>query len=312
MTNSNQIERLGAGPGPVAIPAKPADNRDNFKAVLWALLSVFGASLMTLAVRGVTLELDSRMAVMFRAGLAAALLVVAIILWGKLRRQVQFTRPWSHILRGGLIGVSTNLGFYTLAHIPLAPATVLFFTAPIFATILGTIFHGESIGPRRIAAILVGFSGALIILRPGFDAFHPAMLAALGSSALFAIALSLSRNLANADGALSTYFSSVVMTVIVTLPVALPVWEMPQTSVTWIAVIILVITSATRGVADIQAYRFGEAAILAPVMYLRLVLIGIGAYFLFGETIDLPTGIGAAVIVGATLYIARREAKLKR
>jgi drug/metabolite transporter (DMT)-like permease len=300
------------GPGPTATPIDPAPVQDNFRGLVWAFVSVLGASLMTLAVRGVSLEVDSRMAVMFRAGITSLLIVIGLILFTKLRRQLQFSRPGMHLLRGSLIGVSTNLGFYTLAHIPLATATVLFFTAPIFATILGGIIHKERVGPRRIFAIVAGFCGALVILRPGYEAFHPAMLTALGSSALFAIALTLSRNLANADGAISTYFSSVVITVMVTLPIALPVWEYPSNAWTWFAVAVLVITSALRGVADIQAYRFAEASILAPVAYLRLVIIGIGAFFLFSETIDTPTWIGAMIIIAATLYIARREAALRK
>lgn len=126
MTEQKIPDSLKIGPGPVAVPAAPAAVRDNFKGVIWALISVFGASLMTLAVRGVTLELDSRMAVMFRAGFASVLILLALVLWAGLRQQMQFSKPWSHVIRGGLIGVSTNLGFYTLAHIPLATATVLF------------------------------------------------------------------------------------------------------------------------------------------------------------------------------------------
>jgi drug/metabolite transporter (DMT)-like permease len=235
------------GPGPTAIPLPGAAPRDNKRGLLWALVSVLGASLMTLAVRGVSLELDSRMVVMFRAGLTSLILIAGIILLSRLRRDLRFSKPGMHLLRGTLIGISTNLGFYTLANIPLATATVLFFTAPIFATILGALLHGEKVGPRRIAAIAAGFLGALVILRPGFEAFHPAMLAALGSSALFSIALTLSRNLANADGAVSTYFSSVVITVLATLPIALPVWQVPTTGITWFAVAVLVITSAVRG-----------------------------------------------------------------
>lgn len=300
------------GPGgPTGAPIEPDPNQDNIRAIIWALISALAASLMSLAVRGVVLELDSRMVVMFRAGVIGLLIVVALILVSRLRRQLQFTKPWMHLLRGILIGVSTNLGFYTLAHIPLATATVLFFTAPIFATILGALIHGEKVGPRRIAASIAGFVGAMVILRPGLEAFHPAMLTALGSSALFAVALTLSRGLANADGALSTYFSSVVITALVTLPIAIPVWHYPTAPITWIAVGIVIIASAVRGVADIQAYRFGEASILAPIAYLRLVLIGLGAWVLFAETIDKPTLIGAAIIISATLYIALREAKLR-
>lgn len=303
---------LTPGPGPTAAPFPQPSNHDNFRGILWALVSMVGASLMALAVRGVVEQMDSRMAVMFRAGLTSFLILIAVVIFAKLRRDLRFSRPGLHLLRGGLISVSTNLGFYTIMFIPLTTATVLFFTAPIFATILGVVLHRERVGPRRILAVSAGFIGALVILRPGFDGFHPAMLAALGSSALFAIALSLSRNLANADGALSTYFSSVVITAIVTLPMALPVWHMPTDWITWFAVAILVVTSAVRGFADIQAYRYAEAASLAPIAYLRLVLIGVGAYFLFSEGMDVPTWIGAAIIIGATLYIARREAQLRR
>jgi len=298
--------------GPTAAPIPPAPERDNQRGIFWAFISVFAASLMALAVRGVVADIDSRVAVMFRAGITALVIVIGLILFSRLRKQLKFSRPRLHLLRGILIGASTNLGFYTMMHIPLTTATVLFFTAPIFATILGVIIHKERVGPRRIAAVLMGFTGALVILRPGFDGFQPAMLTALGSSALFAIALTLSRNLANADGVLSTYFSSVVITVIVTFPIVLPVWTLPTNPLIWTGVAILVVTSAVRGFADIQAYRYAEAALLAPIAYLRLVMIGIGAYFIFSETIDTPTWIGAAVIISATLYIAQREAKLRK
>jgi len=298
--------------GPTAAPIPPAPERDNRRGIFWAFISVFAASLMALAVRGVVADIDSRVAVMFRAGITALVIVIGLILFSRLRKQLKFSRPRLHLLRGILIGASTNRGFYTMMHIPLTTATVLFFTAPIFATILGVIIHKERVGPRRIAAVLMGFTGALVILRPGFDGFQPAMLTALGSSALFAIALTLSRNLANADGVLSTYFSSVVITVIVTFPIVLPVWTLPTNPLIWTGVAILVVTSAVRGFADIQAYRYAEAALLAPIAYLRLVMIGIGAYFIFSETIDTPTWIGAAVIISATLYIAQREAKLRK
>lgn len=299
------------GPGPTGVPVTPAPEPDNLRGVAFALLSVLGASLMSLGVRGAALELDSRMIVMFRAGITGLLIVIALVLFSSARRKLSFTRPGLHLLRGILIGVSTNLGFYTLTKIPLATATVLFFTAPIFATILGAMFQGDRIGPRRVAAIAAGFLGALIILRPGFGVFHPAMLTALASATLFSVALTLSRGLAIADGALSAYFSSVVLSVLVTLPLALPVWEIPSLPATWISLGVLILASAVRGVADIQAYRYGVAAVLAPVSYLRLVGIGFGAWLIFGERIDGYTWTGAVIIIAATLYIAKREATLR-
>ncbi|MEO0911692.1 MAG: DMT family transporter, partial [Pseudomonadota bacterium] len=161
-------------------------------------------------------------------------------------------------------------------------------------------------------AVLAGFAGALIILRPGFQELHPAMLAALGSSALFAIALLQSRGLAEADGAFSAYTSSVIITTIISLPLMSGGWGLPQTGLTWGLVLLLTATGVARGVADIQAYRHGEASLLGPITYLRLVLIGGAGYLLYDEIIDGPTLLGAAIIIAATLYIARREAQNRR
>ncbi|MEL6680065.1 MAG: DMT family transporter [Pseudomonadota bacterium] len=297
-------------PGPPDLDATPAQ-RDNLRGLAWILFSVIASSAMSVAVRPVSLEIDTRMVVMLRAGITTGLFVVALPLLWHYRDRMRFTRPRDHLIRGALIAFSTHLGFYTLANIPLATASVLFFTAPIFATILAIFVHGEPVGPRRLAAVGAGFAGALIILRPGFGAFEPAMLAALGSSLLFAMALTMSRGLAQADGPMSTYISSVVITAVISLPVAVPVLDLPQSSYAWIATAVLVIAGGARGVADIQAYRYGDAAVLAPVTYLRLVFVGIAGYLMFDERIDGPTLLGAAIIVAATLYIAQRERAVK-
>ena len=275
-------------------------------------VAVGGASAMTIGVRQASLNVDSRMIVLFRATISTILILIAIGVFAKLRKQMQFTRPWLHLFRGSLIAVSTQLGFYTIANIPIATATVLFFMGPIFATIFSSILHSEHVGPRRWAAVAAGFIGAVIVLRPGFSEFHPAMLTALGSSLLFALALTLSRHLASADGPLATYFSSVVITAIITIPLAAPVFSIPVSGIVWLALIVVVITSAVRGYADIEAYRYGESSILAPVAYLRLVLISMAGYFMFDEVPDMATIIGASIIIAATLYIALREAKLRR
>ena len=298
---------------PVIEPAlAPSFTINNVKGIIWILVSVLGSSAMTIAVRGAALSLDSRMVVLLRSSLTLAILIAGIILFTKLRRQMRFSRPWLHVSRGIMIGISTHLGFYTIATIPLATATVLFFMAPIFATILSVIVHKEQVGPRRIAAIVIGFVGALVIIRPGFGAFHPAMLSAIGSSVLFAAALNQSRGIAEADGSFAALFSSVLATVVVSVPLAAPVFEIPAGLIAWASVFLLVATGALRNVADIEAYRHGEAAVIAPFTYLRLVLIGLAAYWLFDEVPDQFTLVGAVIIIAATVYIARREALLGR
>ncbi|MHA1127949.1 MAG: hypothetical protein ACTSRN_03235 [Alphaproteobacteria bacterium] len=92
----------------------------------------------------------------------------------------------------------------------------------------------------------------------------------------------------------------------------MPVFSIPIGGGIWLAIIVIIITSAVRGYADIEAYRYGESSILAPIAYLRLVLIAVAAYFMFGEVPDTATIIGASIIISATLYIALRETKLRR
>lgn len=304
-------------PDPAIAPLAPpttlaaADTgRDNLRGVAWILVSVAGASIMSVAVRELSGAIDSRMIVLLRSGLSMGAIVALLAVVPRLRGQMRFSRPGLHLLRGTLIGASTHLGFYTLAHIPLAMATVLFFTGPIFATLLSGPLLGDKVGPRRWAAVLAGFVGALIILRPGIGAMHPAMLAALGSSALFAMALILSRGVAQADGPVSTFVSSVAITTVMTLPVMGDAWELPSGALAWGVVGVLVVTGGLRNVADIEAYRHGEASIVGPITYLRLVFIGGAGYVLYNERIDGPTVVGAVIIIAATLYIARRERRI--
>jgi len=290
------------------LPHKP----DNLRAIWWILLSVAGASAMTVAVRDVSADLDSRAILFFRSILATGLLLLGIGFYARFRRQMRFSKPFGHLIRGTLIGSSTYFGFYAIAHLPMATVTVLFFLAPIWATLLAILIHKERVGIRRVLAIALGFSGALVILRPGFASFEPAMLSALASSVLFALALTMSRGLARDDGVASVYFSSVVITAIISLPFAWPVMALPENPRGYAALAIVVAGGMARGYADIEAYRHGEAGILAPITYLRLILVGGAAYFLYQEVPDYYTIIGGIIVTSATLYIAIRESRLKR
>lgn len=297
---------------PLSKPANLPHRADNLRAIWWILLSVAGSSAMAVAVRDVSVQIDSRAIVFLRSAISTGIILLALVLFVRLRKQLKFSSPAKHLIRGTLIAGSTHMGFYAISNLPMATVTVLFFLAPIWATILAIVIHKERIGMRRIAAIAIGFIGALVILRPGFGSFEPTMLVAMGSSMLFALALNMSRGLAQVDGATSAYFSSVVITAIVSLPFAWPVMALPYDARGSIALVVVVIAGAIRGYADIEAYRHGDAGFLAPVTYLRLVLIATAAYFMYNEVPDGPTIIGAVIVISSTLYIALREARLKR
>ncbi|NOR62166.1 MAG: EamA family transporter [Rhodobacteraceae bacterium] len=293
-------------------PPNPPHKVDNLRGIWWILLSVLGSSAMAVAVRDISTQIDSRTIVFLRSAISSGAILLALILFARLRAQLRFSQPMRHLIRGSLIAASTHFGFHAIAKLPMATVTVLFFLAPIWATLLAILIHKERVGPRRIVAITVGFAGAMVILRPGFGSFEPAMLAALASSFLFALALNMSRGLAQVDGATSAYFSSVIITALVSLPFAWPVLALPADMRGSIALSIVVVAGALRGYADIEAYRHGEAGLLAPITYLRLVLIATAAYFMYQEVPDKFTIIGALIVISATLYIALREARLKR
>ena len=164
-------------------------------------------------------------------------------------------------------------------------------------------------GPRRWAAIAVGFLGVIIVLRPDLGTIGFPAIAALASSLIFAFALALSRDVAEADGSLSVFVSSVIITAILSMPIAWNYLSLPFAFWPLAVLAVVIAAGAIRGFADIQAYRVGEASILAPFVYTRIIFIGLGAYLFFGEVPEQAAINGAIIIIAAALYIADRERK---
>ncbi|GLQ36364.1 S-adenosylmethionine uptake transporter [Amylibacter marinus] len=297
---------------PQNIAPENADANENWRGILWAMGSVVGASAMAISVRGASFGLDSRVIVAYRGFFSLLILLILLMALPYLRTQVRFSRPWAHILRGSCMCASVNLGFFALSLVPLAAAAVLFATAPIFATIFSVLLGRERVGPRRVGAIAVGFLGAIVVINPGAEVFDTNMLFAIGSSVFFGVALVMGRRLGREDGPMSTLISTTVMTLLLTLPFASSNFGLPTnlSVVFWLAV--LVVFGLFRQLADIQAYRYAQAAVIAPISYVRMVLIGIAAYFLFQEVPSLNTYAGGAIIIAATIYITNRERKLKQ
>ncbi len=290
--------------------AEAARRADNLSGAGWIVLSCAGATVMTVAIRYLSVDLDSRMIAYLRSALGLWILLPWLIdgSW----RALRFSRPWLHALRGALMAGALNFGFYAISAMEMATVTILFFLAPIFATALAGPMLGETVGLRRWAAVGAGFLGALIILRPGVVGLDWAALAAVASAACFSVSLLLSKTLGSADGARSVLISSTAVAVVLTLPIAAPVWALPSTAEIWFWVGVLVLSSSLRMYADIRGYAIGEAGFLAPFSYLRLLFVGVAGWLLFAEAPDAFTIAGGAVIAGATLYIAHREARLNK
>ncbi|TVQ58060.1 MAG: DMT family transporter [Rhodobacteraceae bacterium] len=290
-------------------PAPPLSA--NLRGGLWMLVSVAGATGMTVFVRIASTEMTTPMVAFLRSALGL-LFLAPLLLRASPTAGLAMRRPWLHGLRGALIAVALNCGFYAVAVLPVATATILFFLAPIFATALAPVMVGETVGVRRWSAIGVGFLGALVVLRPGAQPIDAGVVAAGVSSLCFATALLIGKTMSAEDGSDAVFASSTVLAAVFTLPPALLFWRLPTEVWLWGALMALAAASALRGYADIRAMAAGEASFVAPISYLRLPAVGLAGWLLFDEAVDAWTWGGGAVIAAATLYIVLREARLKR
>lgn len=217
--------------------------------------------------------------------------------------------PGLHGIRAFAGSAAMVCGFYAVGHLPLADFTALTFTQPLFVVLLAVVVLGEVVRWRRWLATVVGFIGVLIMTRPGAGSFDPAALMALASVFGIAVAVTMVKRLPEGESHVTmlTYFC--ILSLAITVLPALFYWRAPDTE-QWL----LLAAVGSLGVASqamiIRAYRAGEASFVAPFDYLKLILAGLIGFMVFGELPGFWTLLGAAIIVGATFYIARREAAL--
>ncbi len=216
-----------------------------------------------------------------------------------------------HLLRGCFVAVGINLGFYSLTILPITTVTILFFTAPLFVTLLATPMLGEVVGWRRLCATFAGFIGAAIVINPGENQFNPQLLIPVASSVFFSISLVLHKQLSRTDPPWVLMFYMFSVTLLLTLPFAYSHWQ-PPGGINAIVIMIIAVFATFRTYSDIRGYSTGDVSFVAPFQYLRILFIGAVAYYYFAEVIQLHEWMGMLVIISSTLYIAQREFRLNR
>jgi drug/metabolite transporter (DMT)-like permease len=281
----------------------------NVRGALWMIASGLGFTVMALAIKVLGHRLDSFQIAFFRC-LIGFIAILPLI--GAYGIDVLQTRSLKiHALRGlfGLIAMFAS--YYAIARIPLASYTALSFTRPLFATVLAVLVLHEIVRWRRWTATLVGFLGVLVMVRPGAGTFNAASLFALADSMSIAFLVTLVKRLPPGETPLGMMFYFGVFSTVAALPPALFVWQWP-TALEWVLLVLIGVLGALSQSFWIRAYRAGEASLVAPFDYLRLLFAGIAGYLAFAETIDLWTVAGAVIIVASTVYIARRETRIRR
>ena len=241
---------------------------------------------------------------------AFGLLFVIPIFMRLSRKEISEAPLGLHVLRGVVHGCGVMLWFFAMARIPIAEVTAIGYTAPIFTTIGAALFLGEKLRARRVAAVVIGFLGTLVILRPGVVDISIGAMAQLTAAPLFAASFLLAKKLTDTESPSSIIaYLSVFVTIALLVP-AIAVWRTPTLE----ELLLLFGTAvlATLGHYTLtRAFRAAEITVTQPVSFLQLVWATLLGLYAFGEEPDLWTWVGAAIIVGSATYIARREALAK-
>ncbi|KAA3644423.1 MAG: DMT family transporter [Proteobacteria bacterium] len=214
-------------------------------------------------------------------------------------------------LRAVLGLISMLCFFWGLTVLPLAKAVALGFTVPLFVTVGAALVLKEKVHLRRWLAVLVGFIGTLIILRPTVDGDLWPSLVVILSAVTMAISVLIIKNLSRTERPNTIVIFMVLLMTPLSFPVALTVWQWPD-AWTWFLLILLGFCGSMGHLLFTHAIRSSEVSLVMPFDFARLPFVIILAWFFFNETVDQWTLVGAAVVFASGAYIAHREAQLKR
>ncbi len=216
-----------------------------------------------------------------------------------------------HALRGTMQVFAMLMFFYALSVTPLAKISAVSFTAPLFATLGAIIFLGERIRARRIIALILGFTGAMIIIRPGLIELDMGAMLVMTSSSIWACAILIIKALVRTESSLTITTYQNVFLIPFTLVAALFFWTWPSWQMLGLFVLMGMFGSIAH-VAMAEALKLAETTAVLPYDFVRLIWAsGIG-FVIFGEIPEIWTWVGGGIIFASTTYIAFREARLKR
>ena len=278
-------------------------------ACCFMLVSACGFSAMNVAVRYLSHELDATLIVALRNFLTLLLLIPAALHMGK--KLVYTTRLKDHVTRGAIGAVGMMTWTYCLTIMPTNTATALSFTAPLFATLFAVLFLKEKANRTLWLALFIGFAGSIIIVHPSPQDFDWNSLLVMFATSAWAIVGLLVKSLTRTEPALRIVFYMNLIMFLIALPFGIYHWQMPSTEA-WMVLAFIALCSITMHFSLAKAYALAPVASLMPLDFTRLIYTAIFAYLVFGETSDLATWVGGAIILAAGLLSTRanrRDAK---
>ena len=294
---------------PIALPAVATDAPAPVKGVLWMLVSAAALAGLTGVVRHMSAGLPPFEIAFFRSFFG--LLILAPWLMRSGLGVLRTKRLGLYTMRCALGAATMLMWFTAISMVPLADAVALGFTSPLFVILGAALFLGEVVRGRRLGATLCGFAGALIILRPGSGVLDLGAVLVLLSAVTLAGANLSVKELSRTEPVQAIVTYMVIFMVPLTFIPALLVWQTPTPA--QLAELAGLAALATLGnYAMTRAVAVADASAVMPYDYARLPFVALIGFFVFGETSDAATWIGAGVIAVASLYLAHHESKAEQ
>lgn len=273
------------------------------------LFGAFSSSMMNMVIRLISDGVHPFEIAFFRN--AFAIVFMLPMVWNAGFASLQTRRLGLHALRGVLNALAMLAFFLGLTYTTLATAAALAFTAPLFATLLASLLLGEAVGTRRIVALVTGFSGALLILRPGLGPVGAGEIMILGASLGWGFVLTVIKRLSKTETSLTiTVYAALFLTPIC-LIAAIPFWVWPSLE----QLAFLGAIAAFGSIYQLclaQALKLAEASQVMPGDFTKLVFSALLGWLAFNEIPDLFTWVGGTVIFASVFYVTYREAQMRK
>ena len=287
-------------------------HRDLVRVVLWMTGALLSFSAMAVSVRALSGTLRIMEILAIRNGCGLAILLALGALRPAFMHALTARRLGLHLVRNTIHFGAQFLWAMSITLLPLATVFALEFTMPAYTALLAVLFLGERMTPSRIGVVVFGFLGVLVILRPGLESFRPAALLVLVAAFGYAVALTQTKALT----ATETTYAILLWMNVVQLPLAM-IGSDPRAYLSLGAPNVLPVCAvAVSGLAShfclAQAFRRGDASLVVPLDFMRIPLIALVGWWLYGESLDAYVFSGAGLIVIGVLWNLRVEAGAQR
>ena len=239
------------------------------------------------------------------------IIMVALFPGARMKRLWRTERPIALSLRGGLLAACTLFFFLAISTVPLADANAITFASPFFVVALSIPILREKVGGRRWAAVVIGFIGVLIILRPGFQEVHWAYLMLIAVALMFALYSIMTRQLSRNEDPVAMLFYTGLVGALCSSLVAPFYWQTPNVQ-QWLLLLGIGVIGGVSHLIVIHAFKAANASMLAPFQYPMIIWATLYGYYVFDDVPDAWTIAGAIIIIASGFYVWLRELGLAR